>query len=421
MTLRASTAEDGSARFRALVLTAALLSWGTAGVELGIGPLTATPAAREFAGELSLNDSRQTLFVGQWFAYFIASFLLGAAAGGWLFGHFADRFGRVRALGLAVVCFSLFTAANAWVRSPEQLAALRFLASLGIGGTWAAATPLLAEAWPKASRPMAAGLLGASANVGILVIALVSFRIHLDTQTWRTATLIGGLPVIVGVWILLVVPESPRWRRQRALPDAPPARPLAETLSPPILGRTIIGTLLGTVPLLGTWSASKWILPWAETTAHNQELVYAIWAGGAVVGSLAGGPIANLFGRRLTYFVICVATLAINLVIYRLLTPSQPAFLAMVGLLGVVATMFFGWLPLYLPELFPTRIRATGLGVAFNSGRILSAAGVLSGAALIDYFDGSYPRVGESLAWIYLVGMVAILFAPDSSRGDLED
>lgn len=404
-----------------LVLTAALLAWGSAGVELGIGPLTATPAAREFAQSRTISESNVDAFVGQWFAYFLASFLLGAAAGGWLFGQFADQFGRVRALGLAVLCFSALTAANALVTSPEQLAALRFLASLGIGGTWAAAAPLVAEAWPKASRPMTAGLLGASANVGILVIALVSLRIKLDVETWRTATLIGGLPALVGVWILARVPESQRWRQQIASFGHVSAKPLKAVLTPPIFARTLIGTLLGTVPLLGTWSASKWILPWANKTADNQELVYAIWAAGAVVGSVMGGWVANHFGRRSTYFAICVATLTINLMIYRMLTPSQSAFLAMVALLGVVATMFFGWLPLYLPELFPTRVRATGLGVAFNSGRILSAVGVLSGAALISYYDGSYPRVGETLAWIYVVGMVTILFAPDTSRGDLED
>lgn len=413
---RAATTTRG----RVLVLIAALGAWGGAGVELGLGPLTARPAAQNLIA-LGGGTAAEGL-VGSWFAYFLAAFLLGGAAGGWLFGMAADRFGRVRALGASVLCYSVLTAANYLVQTPEQLFALRFLASLGIGGTWAAATPLAAEAWAKASRPMVAGLLGASANVGILAIALVAVWIKPTEETWRNATLLGGFPAILGVWILVAVPESPLWRPPSPGGGAGSARgPLAEALTPPLLSRTILGTVLGTVPLLGTWSASKLILPWADKLADNDEIIYAIWAGGATIGSLFGGWIANLFGRRTTYFAIAVATLGINLAIYGLMTPAEPVFLPAVFLLGLVATVFFGWLPLYLPELFPTRVRATGSGITFNSGRVLAAGGNIVVAALLARFDGDYPRVGGLIVWIYVVGMVAILFAPDTSRKRLDE
>jgi hypothetical protein len=86
----------------------------------------------------------------------------------------------------------------------------------------------------------------------------------------------------------------------------------------------------------------------------------------------------------------------------------------------LVATIFFGWLPLYLPELFPTRVRATGAGVTFNFGRIASAAGVLGAGTLITLFEGSYARVGAVTAWVYALGMVVILFAPKTDEKSLD-
>ena len=142
---------------------------------------------------------------------------------------------------------------------------------------------------------------------------------------------------------------------------------------------------------------------------------------GAVLGSAAGGWLANQLGRRTTYFVISLASLSINVAIYRWLTPGHPAFLPAVFLLGLVATVFFGWLPLYLPELFPTRVRATGAGVTYNFGRFASAAGVLAAGQLMTYFDGDYARVGEATALVYGLGAIAILFAPDTTKHALWD
>jgi hypothetical protein len=132
-----------------------------------------------------------------------------------------------------------------------------------------------------------------------------------------------------------------------------------------------------------------------------------------------GGWLASVFGRRTTYFVVSLVTLLLNLSIYRLLRPGDPGFLPAVFVVGLVATVFFGWLPLYLPELFPTRVRATGSGVTYNFGRFASAAGVLGAGALMTLFQGDYARVGEVTACVYGLGMVVILFAPDTSKSAL--
>jgi MFS family permease len=229
--------------------------------------------------------------------------------------------------------------------------------------------------------------------------------------------LLATLPALVGLLIAWYVPESPRWLAEvQAGKGEWRATPTAELFRPPLLGRTVIGILLGTVPLLGAWGASKWLIPWAEVegSAQLKAETQSIWALGAVLGSAAGGWLANLLGRRTTYFLISLGSLAVSLSIYQFVTPAAPAFRPLAFLLGLVATLFFGWLPLYLPELFPTRVRATGSGVAFNFGRFASAAGLAGAATLMGWFGGDYARVGSITAWIYGVGMVVILFAPDT-------
>jgi MFS family permease len=127
-----------------------------------------------------------------------------------------------------------------------------------------------------------------------------------------------------------------------------------------------------------------------------------------------------MFGRRSTYFVISLGSLAISGYIFGVMSPADGnEFLAWAFLLGLVSTVYFGWLPLYLPELFPTHARATGAGVTFNFGRILATVGVLGAGVLIRQFAGDFARVGAVTSLIYAVGMVVILFAPDTSTAKL--
>ena len=87
---------------------------------------------------------------------------------------------------------------------------------------------------------------------------------------------------------------------------------------------------------------------------------------------------------------------------------------------GFTAT-FYGWLPLYLPELFPTRVRATGQGLSFNAGRILAAAGALQMGGLMQTFDGSYAKAGAIITLVYVVGMIIVWFAPETKGKPLPE
>lgn len=402
---------------RKRMLAAAFLGWFSAGLQMGLLPLSARPAARDLLARLQEGTGQlDEAVVGLWYARYLAAFLLGGAFGGLLFGRLGDKAGRVRAMGFSILCFSLATGISGLAQSLELLLLLRFLTGLGVGGMWPAGVALVSEAWPDRSRPTVAGVMGTAANLGILGIALLGFYFKVTPQTWRTAMIWGCIPVVLGILVFFLVPESPRWLAARSLPNPGHSGvPILEVFTPPFLNRTLIGIALGTIPLLGTWGSGKWLLPWADATLHaDAASTQAVWAFGAALGSAIGGGLASLLGRRTTYFVISLLTLGLNLSIYRFLDPRNPLFLPFVFLLGLIATVFFGWLPLYLPELYPTRIRATGSGVTYNFGRFASAAGVLGAGALMTAFQGDYARVGETTAWVNGLGMVVILLAPDT-------
>ena len=377
---------------------------------------TATTSAEDAAAVKKLDG-----IVGQWFARYIAAFLFGAALGGWVFGWLADRTGRVRAMAVSIVWYSGFTGLSYFVQTPLQMCVMRFIACMGIGGMWPAGVALVAEAWPDVSRPTMAGLIGMSANVGIALLGIVVKQIgmlssdyQLTPDSWRWLMLLGAIPIVVGIWVSLSVPESPRWLAQRTVVRA--STPLREVLQPPLLKYTLAGIALGAIPLLGSWGSQKWIIPWAAQVGSQvgQESLKAdtqtIWAIGAAIGSLCGGWLATLLGRRTTYFAVSLGSFLLAQWVFTGLDPSQGwRFMVPVFLLGVVGTVYFGWLPLFLPEMFPTRVRATGSGVSFNSGRIVSAVLVLATSGLV---VSDYAQIGSMTSWVYAAGMLVIFLVP---------
>jgi len=140
----------------------------------------------------------------------------------------------------------------------------------------------------------------------------------------------------------------------------------------------------------------------------------ALSALGAVFGCFIGAWMGGKFGRRPAYFILCLVSLLACGYLFRSVHEYGPIFLGMVFLVGGVSAAFYGWLPLYLPELFPTRARATGQGLSFNSGRVLAAVGALQMGSLMQHFNGSYAKAGALITLIYIVGMVVIWMAPET-------
>ena len=437
-----------SATSRYVILTAAFLGWMLSGLQMTVMNLASGSATEEFAKSGLITKESKLGVAGllatprlpappaspatlpenlkqiknNWFAYYQSAFLLGAAAGGLLFGWIADWTGRVRSMGASILCYCIFAGLGYFAASPEQLLLLRFLSGMGVGGMWPTGVSLAAEAWSDVSRPALSGFLGASANVGIVLLSVMTFYIPVTPDSWRWVMLAGFSPVVLGLAVFFVVPESPAWlaTRGKSRADAPQGA-LRSLLSPPLLPLTLIGIMLGTIPLLGGWGVSAWLIQWTEnvqgTSDSKARAFTAIMrAGGAIFGSLFGGWIANQLGRRVTYFLISLFSFGLSEFIYLALNPAMPGFSAAVFALGCVSTVFFGWLPLYLPELFPTHARATGAGISFNFGRILTAAGVLGTGTILAYVGGDFHYAGALMSLIYATGMLVILLAPDTTK-----
>lgn len=204
------------------------------------------------------------------------------------------------------------------------------------------------------------------------------------------------------------------------------------------LKRMLLGACLAGIPLLGTWGALQWAPKWAIALAHlipGEEPVFAkeytqiASSSGAILGTILAALAGGLIGRRPTYALLCAGSFASLVYMYLANDAYGTKLLASVFVAGGVTAAFYGWFPLYLPELFPTSIRATSQGFAYNFGRVLSAVGSLQTAVLTAYFAqgiaadrievDAFPRAGATLAGIYLLGIVIIWFGPETKGEEL--
>lgn len=470
---------------RYVVLVCAFLGWFCAGFHLSISSLAMEPAAIDLLGRIGELDvpryrelsklvpkkgqpskmsASQTVEwdaaktkVAQWFAWLTCAFLFGAASGGLIFGRVGDRFGRSKAMALSILTYSIFSGAGSLVQTPWQLLGLWYLACTGVGGMWPNGVALVSEAWANLSRGAAAGVIGTSANIGIFLVSTLAAKITLVAKwtlwssidptllpsswhvgadgsflAWRWLLVVGAMPFALGVFALLFVPESPRWLASRQTPvtGQPAAASVGEVFQGTMLPVTLFGIALATIPLIGGWGSANWMVPWARevgdaaTPANGAELKAMVqqsrsFAG--LVGSLIGGWIASQLGRRRTYFLASLLCLISAQYTFWFLVPTDQFFLWGVGAVGFFSGIYFGWLPLCLPELFPTRVRSTGAGVSFNFGRILTAVTVFTTGMLTTYFGGDYAKMGRVTSLCFAVGLIVIWFAPDTSQKQLED
>lgn len=411
---------DTLTRAQWLVLAAAVLGWMFDGLEMGIFPLVARPALQSMMLAVSGGGDQ---FVGLWMGRITALFLLGAAGGGLVFGWLGDRLGRVRAMTLSILTYSIFSGLCFFAQQPWQLGGLRFVAAFGMGGEWSLGVALVMEAWPRAQRPLLAGVIGAAANVGYALIGSIGLLFHITQSSWRWVMIAGAFPALLALVIQMFVPESERWReavKERA------AQPIRELFGSNLLVPALLAISFASVALIGTWGSVQWLPLWADQLTHGEvhsakALTQLMSALGAIVGCMCGALIAGRIGRRPAYFCLCLLSLLLCGYLFRSVNTYGPAFLILVTLIGGVTAAFYGWLPLYLPELFPTRVRATGQGLCFNFGRVLAAVGALTQGQLVSSYGGSYAKAGATVTLIYVLGMVLIWFAPETKGKPLPD
>ncbi len=434
------------------IVCVAFLGWLFAGVHMSITQMTAQPVAIDLLNRVGQIDAAQlTMFnqrqiaspdlvplsstelqqldswksqVASWFTWYQCAFLFGAAAGGFLFGWLGDRIGRAKAMTASILTYSSLSALSTLAQTPLQFWTIWFFACTGVGGMWPNGVAIVSEAWSALSRPALAGVIGTAANIGIFSMSTIGTQLAIASDRWRWVMLISALPALLGVVAWLTVPESPQWLAMRASRQRSPStseirdRRSSDTLElfqPPLLGLTLIAILLGTVPMIGGWGTANWMNPWADETGNPllKAQIGQARALAGIAGSIVGGWVAHQLGRRLTFFIISLGSLLVAETIFLWLKPTDRSFLPLVAILGLFNGLYFGWLPLCIPELFPTRVRATGSGIGFNSGRLITAVTLFISGQLMIYFDGDYARIGRATSWLFALGMIGACIAPD--------
>ena len=163
---------------------------------------------------------------------------------------------------------------------------------------------------------------------------------------------------------------------------------------------------------------------WSNVRSHAayaKALVQTFLSIGAIIGCIAASTLGGIFGRRPVYFALCLLSLLSCAYMFHFVSVYNVRFIVLSGIVGGITAAFYGWLPLYLPELFPTRVRATGQGLAFNIGRVVAAVGTIFMGLFVGLFGNDYGRAMSVITLIYIVGLVLIWFAPETKGQPLPD
>ncbi|MGA0133949.1 MAG: MFS transporter [Opitutales bacterium] len=411
-----------------MTLLAGFLGWMMDGFEQGIFPMLASPALNSMVPPEVVGQGAQAAkgWVGGWMGWITSAYLLGAALGGAAFGWLGDRIGRVRAMSLSILFYSLFSGLCYFAQEPWHFLVFRFFASLGMGGEWALGVALVMEVWPERHRSKMAGAIGMAANAGYVLVGVVGLLYPATAETWRVHFLIGASPAILTLLVRLFVPESERWKQAVRSESAVrgPSK-IAEVFGPERRGAAFAAILLTSIVNIGTWGAVQWVSLWVESLAGEgnpraKAYAMAILSVGACIGTFLAPVLLAPLPRRRGYQLLSCFALAACFWLYR--TPAEWGALMMLKilLLGGTTAAFFGFFPLYLPELFPTRIRATGQGICFNAGRIVAIPFVVFSGFLVERLGG-YQSAAAAVTLVYLLGILAPLLARETGGRPLED
>ncbi len=344
-------------------------------------------------------------------------FLVGWALGGLIFGILADRWGRTRTMVLTILMYCAFTGLTALCHSWEQVAVVRFLTALGIGGEWAAGAALVAEVFPDKARAPAAGFLQSAAAFGPALAATIN--LGLSAESWRWLFVVGIAPALITVLIRWKIKEPDRWKE-----TATEARgSLKELFGTSNWRRNVlIASVLGIVGIAGSGNTSFWlpnlvkaVNKGVDAVIVQQRVSYATYTMqiGTLLGVLIFPWLCQKLGRKpafalffaLSPLAIWLATIGAN---------DYTAVLLFAPLMSFFTIGLSAGFVLYFPELFPTRLRATGSGFAYNVARIGAAPAPWLTGILIGGLAGSVGLGVAAAGLIYLVGLAALPFAPET-------
>lgn len=411
---------------------AVYLGWVLDGVDSVIYALVLVPALTELLPLSGIEPTPGNL--GMYGSILFALFLIGWGMS-FIWGPLADRYGRVRTLAASILIYSIFTGAAAFAHNVWELGVFRLLAGIGVGGEWALAGTYIAESWPEDRRKMGAGYLQTGYYLGFFIAAWLNYTVGAQ-YGWRAMFLCGLAPAALAIFTVFKVKEPGKWDRASARRSATAQHavsPLRLIFAPEFRRRTITSAALVGVAIVGLWAGSVYEASAVVSLAtraglskvdaiHLASVGAAILSIGTIIGCLVAPYIAEKFGRRTAlglYFAGMAGAIVLAFGWAFYLPDGLRLFMASLAVLG-----FFGGnfaiFSLWLPEQYPTRIRATAFAFNASVGRFIGAGVNFVLAAAINW-QGS---LGTPVAWTaaaFGLGMLILPFATETRHTRLPE
>jgi MFS family permease len=374
---------------------------------------------------MELANTTAKNVVSQIGSYVTAAFLVGWMLGGVLFGVVGDKLGRVKAMVFSILLYAIFTGLAGFAQDPVQLGICRFLTGLGIGGELVSIATLLSETWPERSRAVAVGSLITSYQIGVLLSGVITNYIH----EWRTVFLVGAAPALLAIFLQTKLHEPEKWQSTQtegAQEGHGPQSPLAAIFEGEHRKNVIIGSVAFGALLIGYWASLAWIPTWIhdllgnQSTGTEKSIATIYHAIAAVLGCVASGILANAIGRRGTITLACVGSFIASYLLFETNTAFSEIIYWQDAMLGFFIGLLQAVMYIYLPELFPTRVRATAVGFCLNAGRFSAAIAALNVGSLVAFFGG-YPQALMAFSVPYLVGCLAAWMGRETRNQVLPD
>lgn len=414
--LAAAAAREGTLTTRHwVVLGITMLFWLFDGYETYALLLTIGPSLHALLPVAALKTLPRVA------AYLISITLFGWAVGGVIGGVLGDRFGRRRTMIGAILLYSVFTGTSALVHDWQWLAFTRFLTGVGIGAEWSVGTTLLQEFWPERQRTKGAGLLQSAFSGGAVLASLTWIIVGGSLgASWRWMYVLGIVPALVVALFGRYIPESTSWTRSQK--HAAPMRVTLGASMRPLVVSVIVSIAI----TVGFWAISSWVPTYVALIAGNPKAAaYAAgWAGflynfGEILGCIGFGILAERWGRRGTLMAYLVGAIIITPIVF--LWVRQITLLVGLQIVnGYLSGGLFAWYAIHPPEMFPTSVRSTAISIIFNSARFIAMLGPIMASVLIVFFGG-YGKAATIMASIFVLGLVAAPFLPETKGKPLPE
>ncbi|MDB6018919.1 MAG: major facilitator superfamily 1 [Pedosphaera sp.] len=403
--------------------------------------------AREPAMRELLSAGTTDAVIKSWGGYATFTLMIGWATGGILFGKMSDRYGRVKTMIATLLAYTFFSGLTGLARTPVEFLIYRFLGGMGIGGMFGAATTLVAESMPSRVRPLALGLMQALSAFGNITGSLLSLWIQPGQADffhgysgWRWIFFAGAIPAILVVPIALVLREPEPWKeaKRKAAESKDSSQQVGSMATlftdPRWRKHVFVGLALGLAGMAGLWGIG-FFSPELISTAlkgEPQKVVdtvrsygTALQDAGAFLGMLTFTFVATYIGRRVAFlcaFILCLGT---TIFVFNNLRSGADAYW-MLPMMGFAQLSVFGGYSIYFPELFPTRLRGTGVGFCYNTVRYLAAVfplmlGALNASLLQQGVAEPFRKAATVLSLIFVLGLVALIWAPETKGKPLPE